>query len=180
MASAKFSAFPRVWVACLAAYNNGFLHGAWIDADQEPDTLQTEIDRILKTSPIPDAEEWAIHDYDEFYEAASILGEHPSLATLHEAACLIAEHGELAAKLIARYGKVAEAVRAMDERYQGIHRSVADYAETYIEDTGQLDCVPEPLRWYFDYERLARDWQWGSDIFTIEVGLCKVAVFTSY
>lgn len=25
---------PRVYVACLAAYNSGFLHGAWIDAGQ--------------------------------------------------------------------------------------------------------------------------------------------------
>ena len=25
---------PRIYVACLAAYNNGYLHGAWIDADQ--------------------------------------------------------------------------------------------------------------------------------------------------
>ena len=25
---------PRIYVACLAAYNNGILHGAWIDAAQ--------------------------------------------------------------------------------------------------------------------------------------------------
>lgn len=24
---------PRIYVACLAAYNNGHLHGRWIDAD---------------------------------------------------------------------------------------------------------------------------------------------------
>ena len=23
---------PRIYVACLAAYNNGILHGAWIEA----------------------------------------------------------------------------------------------------------------------------------------------------
>ncbi len=26
---------PRIYVACLAAYNNGHLHGAWIDAAQD-------------------------------------------------------------------------------------------------------------------------------------------------
>lgn len=26
---------PRIYVACLAAYNNGSLHGRWIDADQD-------------------------------------------------------------------------------------------------------------------------------------------------
>lgn len=24
---------PRIYAACLAAYNSGYLHGAWIDAD---------------------------------------------------------------------------------------------------------------------------------------------------
>ena len=28
---------PRIYVACLAAYNNGYLHGVWIDADQDAD-----------------------------------------------------------------------------------------------------------------------------------------------
>ncbi|HEX7075507.1 MAG TPA: hypothetical protein VF226_15820 [Hyphomicrobiaceae bacterium] len=26
---------PRISMVCLTAYNNGVLHGAWIDADQE-------------------------------------------------------------------------------------------------------------------------------------------------
>ena len=25
---------PRIYVACLAAYNNGILHGAWIEATE--------------------------------------------------------------------------------------------------------------------------------------------------
>lgn len=29
----------RIYVACLAAYNNGILHGAWIDADQDVDDM---------------------------------------------------------------------------------------------------------------------------------------------
>jgi len=27
---------PRIYVACLASYNSGFVHGAWINAAQEP------------------------------------------------------------------------------------------------------------------------------------------------
>jgi antirestriction protein len=32
--AATLTTEPRIYVACLAAYNNGNLHGAWIDATQ--------------------------------------------------------------------------------------------------------------------------------------------------
>jgi antirestriction protein len=53
-----------VYVACLAAYNNGRLHGAWVDleGDTDEDDLQEAINWILATSPEPGAEEYAIHD----------------------------------------------------------------------------------------------------------------------
>ncbi len=56
----------RIYVACLASYNNGILFGQWIDATQELDDLYAELRAMLKASPIPDAEEWAIHDYEGF------------------------------------------------------------------------------------------------------------------
>ncbi|WP_024353472.1 antirestriction protein ArdA [Brevundimonas naejangsanensis] len=43
---------PRIYVACLAAYNNGFLHGAWIDADQDADQIRVEIAAMLARSPV--------------------------------------------------------------------------------------------------------------------------------
>ena len=42
---------PRIYVACLAAYNNGYLHGEWIDANQDTDDLHAEIKKILASSP---------------------------------------------------------------------------------------------------------------------------------
>ncbi|MGL1161851.1 antirestriction protein ArdA, partial [Vibrio parahaemolyticus] len=69
---------PRIYVACLAAYNNGKLHGRWIDANQSTDLIWDEINDVLKTSPEPDAEEWAVHDYEGFGEIA--LTEWPDIA----------------------------------------------------------------------------------------------------
>jgi len=57
---------PRIYVACLAAYNNGYLHGAWIDAAQEPWAIYDAVRVMLSASPIEGAEEWAIHDYEGF------------------------------------------------------------------------------------------------------------------
>jgi antirestriction protein len=45
---------PRIYVACLASYNNGVLHGAWIDAVQDADEIRSEIrNKVLLTSRFP-------------------------------------------------------------------------------------------------------------------------------
>jgi antirestriction protein len=76
----------RIYVACLASYNSGILHGQWIEATSDRDEMQAAIDAILRASPcpnvtvthpetgeeVPSAEEWAIHDYDSFPTLASI------------------------------------------------------------------------------------------------------------
>jgi len=56
---------PRIYVACLASYNAGILHGEWIDAT-DADTIREAIQEMLKGSPTAGAEEWAIHDYEGF------------------------------------------------------------------------------------------------------------------
>ncbi len=56
----------RIYVACLAAYNNGKLHGAWIDATQDIDDIQEQVSQMLDESPEEDAEEYAIHDYEGY------------------------------------------------------------------------------------------------------------------
>jgi hypothetical protein len=45
---------PRIYAACLASYNEGYLHGRWIDcAGKDRDELALEIDDMLATSPCP-------------------------------------------------------------------------------------------------------------------------------
>src|SRR5260370_29884745 len=57
---------PRIYVAALSDYNAGRLHGAWINANQEPEELQAAITAMLAKAKEPIAEEWAIHDYEGF------------------------------------------------------------------------------------------------------------------
>lgn len=47
---------PRIYVACLASYNAGKLHGVWIDCDQDVDYIQAEIADMLRASPEPNVE----------------------------------------------------------------------------------------------------------------------------
>lgn len=57
---------PRIYVASLSDYNNGHLHGRWINAAQSAQRIYEEIHQMLATSTTPGAEEWAIHDYEGF------------------------------------------------------------------------------------------------------------------
>jgi len=43
----------RIYVACLASYNSGILHGRWIEATADVDEMQEEIDAMLRESPCP-------------------------------------------------------------------------------------------------------------------------------
>ena len=56
---------PRIYVACLAAYNAGQLHGEWINADRKAHEIYADIKSMLERSPEPSAEEWAVHDYED-------------------------------------------------------------------------------------------------------------------
>jgi antirestriction protein len=71
---------PRIYVACLASYNSGILHGAWFDASTDVDEMQAAINAVIESSPVPDAEEWAFHDY----EGLGQLEEYEDLDTIAE------------------------------------------------------------------------------------------------
>lgn len=43
---------PRIYVACLASYNNGVLHGRWIDLDDREE-VEAEIAEMLRESTYP-------------------------------------------------------------------------------------------------------------------------------
>ena len=162
----------RIYVACLAAYNSGYLHGVWIDATGEVDDIQEQINTMLKSSPVEDAEEYAIHDFEGY--GSYRLSEYEGIESAQEIACFIEEHGDIAAELINHFSTLEEAQKAMEEDYTGNYKSVADFAEELTEDTTQ---IPESLARYIDYNAMAYDLEVGGDIFTIEMGYQDVHIF---
>ena len=161
----------RIYVACLAAYNNGLLHGRWIDANQEAWQIWDEVSAMLKASPIEGAEEWAIHDYEGF-EGFS-LSEWEGFERVSGIAAFIAEHGKLGGKLVAYFGGLEDAQGAINDQYAGEYRSTADFVQ---EMTEQGTEIPESLQYYIDWSAMARDWE-VNDILTIETGFENVHVF---
>lgn len=165
---------PRIYVACLAAYNAGCLHGRCITATT-PDEIWEQVRAMLTASPEPEAEEWAIHDYEGF-EGAN-LSEYASFETVCELADFIGEHGELGGKLYRYFGDDLEQARAAFEDYAGEYRSAADFAENLHEDTGTE--IPESLRYYIDWQALARDMALNGEIMVFQTGFDEVHVFWS-
>ncbi len=167
---------PRIYVASLSDYNDGRLHGAWIDAAQDPDELYREVQAMLIDSTLPDAEEFAIHDYEGFGPLR--LGEYESLETVSVIAKGIAQHGAAFAHWVALVGAREPAdLERFDDQYEGHHESLSTYAEQLLEDMYGLDeldtlqgTLPQSLRPYIrlDIEAFARDLLYGGDIMTSE------------
>ncbi len=165
---------PKIYAACLAAYNNGYLHGAWINANQDAMAIYAEIAAMLKASPIADAEEAAIHDHEGF-EGVEI-GEFTGIDRVSALAGFIAEHGTLGAELVNHFGgDLDEAREALEDRYHGQFESLADYAE---QATFSAIHIPKAVRYYIDWEAMARDWEMNGDMFAIHVGRHEAHVFS--
>lgn len=166
----------RIYVACLAAYNNGILHGAWIDATDDLDSIWDQINTMLKASPIEDAEEHAIHDYEGF-DGYSV-SEYEGIENIHDIASFIEEHLDFAGELLSHFcGNLDEARRAAEECHTGCYRSLEDYAQELTEQTSE---VPQHLELYIDYERMGRDMEMSGDIFTIETAHDEIHIFWNH
>lgn len=163
---------PRVYVACLAAYNSGILHGRWI-AVTTPEEVKAEVGAMLGESPVPRAQEWAIHDY-EGYEGVC-LSEHATFETVCELADFVEEHGRLAAKLYSHFGNGLTEARAAFENYAGQYQTAGAFAEEMIRETGTE--IPASLEYYIDWQALARDMALNGEILVIQTSFDEVHVF---
>jgi len=163
----------RIYVASLSDYNDGRLHGVWLDANADAEDLDESIQEMLARSPMPGAEEWAIHDYEGFGPLR--LGEYEDLGTISQIAHGMAEHGLAFAHwaAICAYTDHDELAR-FDDVYLGHWESVEAYAEELLADLG-LDnlierSVPEYLESYVkvDVEGFARDLEYSGDLTSSE------------
>lgn len=162
---------PRIYAACLASYNSGRLHGAWIDANQDADDIRDQVAAMLAASPEPGAEEFAIHDHESLGE----IGEYESLDRVSAIGQAVAAAGDDAAALLAWLGN--EPGRDPDDFadvFRGEWDTLADYVENLWDDMGHNQDADKaaagswwhPAR-YVDWDRMARDLELSGDVETI-------------
>jgi antirestriction protein len=145
---------PKIYVACLAAYTNGKLHGDWIDCDKDADEIISEIKLILANSPEPNAEDWAIHDYENWHSIT--IREHESIERIAELATLIQERGSA----FAYYYEYFDLVEGFEDKYWGCYESEEDFVRESLAEQGIIEkCERAGLsECYINWERIARDW----------------------
>ena len=143
---------PQIYVACLAAYNNGHLYGKWITPKADRDELEAQIKEILKFSPVAGAEEWAIHDYDDFPN----LGEYPDLDKLIQVQEAIDKHGKHVVHAFLENWSV-EDLDHIEDAYYGEYDSFSEFAQQLAEDTIEGLNDNSALSRYFDWNAWERD-----------------------
>jgi antirestriction protein len=166
---------PRIYVACLAAYNNGRLHGEWIDADQTADAIYENVKQMLAASPEPGAEEWAIHDYEGFGELR--LSEWESFERVAAIAEGIAEHGDAFTAWLSYDPDQEPAAEGFEDAYRGEWDSLRDYAEDYADQAGLYAAAEQAGSPYVtvDLDMLERDCD--IELYTVTSGHGTVYVF---
>lgn len=164
---------PEIYVACLAAYNNRYLHGAWIDATQDEPSICNDIKTLLSESPIPDAEEYAIHDHEGFCGLS--IDEYEGIQSVCEKAAFIKEYGALGAKLLSYNGDcIKNAKNSLEECYYGEWDNEDDFAANFF-DEHYLPDIPKHLHFYIDYHKFSYD-LFINDFYSIEAN-SKTHVF---
>ena len=141
----KFS----IYVACLASYNNGILHGEWIDIE-DTQQVKNEINGMLKNSLIDNAEEWAIHDYHLLNIS---IDEYESIEYICKIVDYVKEHGGLFIEVLNYYNDLEDTLEAIENNYLGCYETLSDY----VEECSDLSDIPDNIIRYIDFEKMARD-----------------------
>lgn len=163
----------RIYVGTYAKYNSGSIFGAWLSLDKyesseeffaackelhkdesDPEFMFQDWegipkDMISESYLSSDVWEWLAMD-DEDKELLSVYREH-----------------------VDQQGTLEQA----QESFRGKYTSAEDFAEELYEETGELEKVPDNLRSYIDWERVARDMRLGGDVTYVEQGWQEVWVF---
>lgn len=142
----------RIYVACLASYNAGILHGTWIDVSSDVDDMQEQINDMLTASRQEDAEEWEIHDS----EAPFSIDEWESLDDLARIADLYEQHGDVFLAAFEINNEDIDYAEQMVQNFAGTYDDWSDMAYQYVED-GLFGDIADNIKGYIDYERLGRD-----------------------
>ncbi|HEY1831340.1 MAG TPA: antirestriction protein ArdA [Acidimicrobiales bacterium] len=126
------SVSPRIYAASLNDYNEGILHGKWIDVACPCENIEAQIQDMLDSSPTSGAEEFGIFDFDGFGPWRP--GEYESISVLARVAHGIVQHGAAFAHWAALAGTADSELDRFEAVYVGHYRSFVEYAERILEE----------------------------------------------
>jgi len=175
LTKAELAEVPSIYVASLSDYNAGRLHGCWIELGEDTtvEDVETEIAQMLRCSPEPGhAEEWEVHDTDNWPMGLSDQAARWGLETAVEAGNVIAKHGEAIAAHYEHTG--AWNVDEFQELYFGIYPSERAFVQQEIQEIWDVD-IPPSLEPHIDWDSLTQDLM--NDRFFSSVGTHGTHIF---
>jgi len=166
------------------AYNNGELHGDWVDAAVESEELVRSAQEILSRSPEPDAEEWAIFDFDEF--GSYRVEQYDPLEHVARIARGIKEHGHAFAAWAELHDGDEAMLAGFEDAFLGEYESLEAWGREVLDELNlvgflRMGAIPEAIRPYLhiDYEGWARDAELGGDVYIERVPGGGIYVFST-
>ena len=148
---------PRIYVGTYAKYNNGSIQGEWLDLDDYTDKSDF-IQACLELHDDEEDPELMFQDWENIPDL--FISECSIDPDFWEYMNSDRDEGAKAAYLWC-FGEWDES--DFDERYRGEYDSFTELAEQLLDETGDLEAIPENLRYYFDYEKYGRDLQLGGE-----------------
>jgi len=152
---------PAIYIACLASYNAGTLHGFWCDLTiaTTAEDIQECIDYVLATSPATLAEEYAIHDQQLL--AGPLTGtEWPDLDEIERYMDVYLDLGDteqIAYRVCCNDTGTILSDDDFREMYCGVFDKPADYAyDLAVECGDDVDSAKWPFS-CIDWERAWRE-----------------------
>lgn len=157
------------YIACLASYNSGILHGFWVDLEvvAAADDIKECIAWVMATSLELGAEEYAVHDWSGV--PRSMQAEWPNWEQTLPLIQAIAEHGEAFEVWHGNAPDYNQDPAEFRADYVGSYDSGADfvreyYEEHYSEALTAIDPLTFAIDWVAVWERGdISQWFWGSE-----------------
>lgn len=148
------------YIACLASYNGGILHGFWVDLEavEDVDDIHECIAWVMATSSEPGAEEYAVHDWAGV--PRSMRAEWPNWVQTLPLIHAIAEYGEAFEVWHGNAPDYNQDPAEFINDYVGSYDSGADFVREYYEDHyDEALTAIDPLVFAIDWEAV---WERGA------------------
>jgi antirestriction protein len=145
---------PAVYVGTYHKYNSGSIAGSWIDLTLV-DSKEEFYEICAELHKDEEDPEFMFQDFQGFphcfYHECSLDDK------LWEYLELIKDSNEDKAEAIADFIEGGYDSEDFEDNYEGQFDSEIDFAYHIVDELDMLHDVPENLKYYFDYEKYARD-----------------------
>jgi antirestriction protein len=162
----------RVYVGTYAKYIDGNLAGEWLDLEDyaDKDDFIAACLELHKDEADP---ELMFQDWEEAPEG---MVTESSIDPGLWGWLALGEYERNVVEAYRGYVDQSATIEQALEAYGGKYESAADYAEEHWSQSGELEKVPEAVRYHIDWEGVSRDMRDNGQNF-VEVGYQEVFVF---